>query len=160
MGSKVRNRNLSLNHSKTLPNPTKIYQSSSFYILYRMPIKKTPNESRTKNALREQSPARVAARVGPRAKPRRRPVSYPCAIFTQKRWFSPLNSKSDHFQTKPSLYNIPTTSITSYNINSYHRHKIDDHLVINQPKWPIWHQQVWISYMHRLNKFYSIMNQP
>ena len=48
MGSKVRNRNLSLNHSKTLPNPTKFYQSSSFYIPYRMPIKKTPNESRTK----------------------------------------------------------------------------------------------------------------
>jgi hypothetical protein len=52
MGTKVRNRNLRLNHSKTFPIPTKFYQSSSFYILYRMPIKKTPNESRTKNAFR------------------------------------------------------------------------------------------------------------
>ena len=52
MGTKVRNRNLRLNHSKNFPIPTKFYQSSSFYILYRMPIKKTPNKRRTKNAFR------------------------------------------------------------------------------------------------------------
>ena len=56
MGTKVRNRKLRLNHSKTFPIPTKFYQSSSFYILYRMPIKKTPNESRTKNAFRGTVP--------------------------------------------------------------------------------------------------------
>ena len=50
MGTKVRNRNLRLNQSKTFAIPTKFYQSSSFYILYRMPIKKTPNESQMKNA--------------------------------------------------------------------------------------------------------------
>ena len=48
MGTKIRKRNLCFNHSKTFPTPTKFYQSSSFYIFYRMPIKKTPNESRTK----------------------------------------------------------------------------------------------------------------
>ena len=46
MGSRVRNRNLSPNHSKNPPNPTKIYQSSSFYIPYMMSIKKNPNENR------------------------------------------------------------------------------------------------------------------
>ena len=58
MGTKVRNRNLRLNRSKTFPIPTKFYQSSSFYIPYRMPIKKTPNESRTKNAFRGTVPPR------------------------------------------------------------------------------------------------------
>ena len=105
MGSKVRNRNLSLNHSKNPPNPTKFYQSSSFYIPYMMPIKKTPNQNRTKSALRGQSPARMAARVRPRDKPRRRTGASPCAILTKKQGFSPLNSKSDHFQSKP-IYTI------------------------------------------------------
>ena len=52
MGTKVRNQNLGLTHSKTFPIPTKFYQSSSFYI----PYKKTPNESRTKNAFRGTVP--------------------------------------------------------------------------------------------------------
>ena len=133
MGTKVCNRNLRLNHSKTLPIPTKFYQSSSFYILYRMPIKKTPNESRTKNAFREQAPARVAALVRSRGQPRGPAGSSSWAIFTQKRGFSPQNLKSDHFQPKSSLYNFPTLSITSYNINSYLNHKIDDHLIIKHP---------------------------
>ena len=113
---KVRYRNPSLNHSRNPPIPTKFYQSTSFYIPYMMPIKKPPNESRTKNALQGQSPTRVAARMKRRAKPRPRAGSHPCAVLTQKRGFSPLNSKSDHFQSKPSLYNIPTPSITFYNI--------------------------------------------
>ena len=100
MGSKVRNRNLSFNHSKTLPNPTKFYQSSSFYIPYRMPIKKTPNENRTKSTSRGQSPARVSARMGPQAMPRGRanPSSY--AVLTQKRGFSnPTISNQNHVYT-------------------------------------------------------------
>ena len=116
MGSKVRNLNLSLNHSKNPPNPTKFYQLSSFDIPHKMSIKKTPNQTRTKIIEMEQWPARVAARVEPRAKQHRRPGSSPCAILTQKQEFSPLTSNSYHFQSKTSLYNIPTPSVTSYNI--------------------------------------------
>ena len=137
MGTKVRNRNLSLNHSKTLPIPTKFYQSSSFYILYRMPIKKTPNESRTKITFREQAPARVATRVGPRARPRGRAGSSSYAVSTQKWGFSPPNPKSDHFPSKSSLYSFTTLSITSYNINLYPRLKTDDQFVILQLNDPI-----------------------
>ena len=129
-GSKVCNRNLSLNHSKNLPNPTKFYQSSSFYIPYRMPIKKTPNESRTKNGFREQFPARVAARVGSRGQPRGRAGSSSCAVFTLKRGFSPQYSKSEHFQPKSCLYNTPTHLITFYNIKPLPKLKIDDQLII------------------------------
>ena len=131
MGTKVRNRNLRLNHSKTFPISTKFYLSSSFYILYRMPIKKTPNESRTKNACREQSLARVVARVGSRTKPRRRADSYPCATQTQKRGFSPQYSKSDHFPSKPSLYITSTHLVTFYNIKPLQSLIIDDQLIIN-----------------------------
>ena len=45
MGSKAHNRNLSLNHSKNPPNPTKFYQLSSFDIPHKMPIKKTQTKS-------------------------------------------------------------------------------------------------------------------
>ena len=133
MGTKVRNRNLRLNHGKTFPIPTKFYQSSSFYILYRMPIKKTPNESRTKNASRG-TVLRAGFGAGWVARP---PAMTRWFVFfaaqTQKRGFSPQNLKSDHFQPKSCLYNFPTPSITSYNINLYQNHKIDDHLIIKHP---------------------------
>ena len=99
-----------------------------------MPIKKTPNENRTKSALRGQSPARVMARVGPRDEPRRHADASPCAILTQKRGFSPFNSKSDHFQTKPSLYNILTPLITSYNITQYQDWWLFDHHFLPNPQ--------------------------
>ena len=134
MGSKVRNRNLSLHHSKNPQNPTKLYQSSSFYIPHMMSIKKTPKRSRTKSATRGQSPARVAVRVGLRAKPRGRACASPCTILTQNRGFSPLNSKSDYFHTKPSLYNTPTHLVTFYNIKPLHNLMIDDQLIINPSK--------------------------
>ena len=136
MDSKVRNRNLCLNHGKTFPIPTKFYQSSSFYILYRMPIKKTPNESRTEKAFRG-TVLRAGFGVGWVARPPAR-----------TRWFVFLRGsnpktgifipipKSDHFPSKPSLYNFPTPSITSYNINLYQNHKIDDHLIIKHPNNP------------------------
>ena len=63
---KVRNRTQSLTIVKPFQIPPKFTNHPLFYIPYRMPIKKTPNESRTKNAFREQSSARVAARVGRR----------------------------------------------------------------------------------------------
>ena len=77
MDSKVRNRNLRLNQSKTFSIPTKFYQSSSFYIPYRMPIKKTPNEIRTKNAFSGTGPGagRGAGRVARQAARVRRPAS-------------------------------------------------------------------------------------
>ena len=107
MDSKVRNRNLCLNQGRTFPIPIKFYQSSSFYIPYRMPMKKTPNESRTEKRVSGNSPPR-----GFRA---RWFVLF--AAQTQKRGFSSQYLKSDHFQPKSCLYNFPTPLITSYNIN-------------------------------------------
>ena len=123
MGTKVRNRNLRLNHSKTFPIPTKFYQSSSFYIPYGMPIKKTPNESQTTKRDSGNSPRNGLGRAD----------QNPCAAQTQNRGFSFQYPKSDHFPSKPSLYYFPTPSITSYNINLYQFHKIDDHLIIKHP---------------------------
>ena len=136
MGTKVRNRNLRLNHSKPFPIPTKFYQSSSFYILYRMPIKKTPNESRTKNAFRGTVP-RTGFGVGWVARP---PARTCWCVFlrgsnTKTRVFTP-KPQIDHFQPKSCLYNFLTPSITSYNINLYQFHKIDDHLIIKHPNNP------------------------
>ena len=99
MGTKVRNRNLRLNHSKTFPIPTKFYQSSSFYILYRMPIKKTPNESRTKNTFRGTVP-RAGCGAGWVARPAAR-----------TRWFIFLrgsNPKTRVFTPKPQIPPFPT----------------------------------------------------
>ena len=95
MGTKVRNRNLRLNHSKTFPIPTKFYQSFSFYILYRMSIKKIPNESRTKNAFRGKVP-----RAGWVARPAER-----------TRWFVFLrgsNPKTGIFISIPQIPPFPT----------------------------------------------------
>ena len=108
MGTKVRNRNLRLNHSKTFPIPTKFYQSSSFYILYTMPIKKTPNKSRTKTRFGEQSPARISARVGSRCQPRGRAGSSSCAAQTQNPTILQQNqvyTTSLHFQLHPITWN-------------------------------------------------------
>ena len=97
-----------------------------------MPIKKTPNESRTKNAFSGTVPGagRGTGGVARQASRLRRLVSL--RGFNQKTGFSPQYSKSDNFQPKSSLYNFPTLSITSYNINLYHRLKICDQFVILQ----------------------------
>ena len=99
MGTKVRNRNLRLNHSKTFPIPTKFYQSSSFYILYRMPIKKTPNESRMKNAFRG-TVLRAGFGVGWVARP---PARTRWCVFLRG-----SNPKTRVFTPKPQIRPFPT----------------------------------------------------
>jgi hypothetical protein len=79
--------------------------------------RKPQTKAERKTRFGEQSPARVSAWVGSRGHPRGRAGASSCAAQTQKRGFSPQNLKSDHFQPKSCLYNFPTPSITSYNIN-------------------------------------------
>ena len=97
MGTKVRNQNLRLNHSKTFPIPTKFYHSFSFYILYRMPIKKTQTRAERKTRFGEQSPARVARRVGSHGQPRGRTGSSSCAAQTKNGDFHPNTPNSTIF---------------------------------------------------------------
>ena len=96
-------------------------------------LRKPQTKAERKTRFEEQSPVRVAGRVGSRGQPRGRAGSSSCAAQTQKRGFSSQYPKSDHFPSIPSLYNFPTPSITSYNINLYRNHKIDDHLIIKHP---------------------------
>jgi hypothetical protein len=98
--------------------------------------RKPQTKAERKTRFGEQSSARVSAWVGSRGHPRGRAGSSSCAAQTQKRGFSPQNLKSDHFPSKPSLYNFPTPSITSYNINLYQFHKIDVHFIIKHPNNP------------------------
>ena len=117
MDSKVRNRNLCLNHGKTFPIPIKFYQSSSFYIPYRMPMKKTPNKSRTEKRASGNSPLRGFRRGLGRAASRAGALVRLLRGSNPKtRIFIPI-PQIRPFPTKIMFIQLPYPSITSYNIN-------------------------------------------